>query len=81
MRSNNRSAYVFRRGNVFHFRLRIPADLVARFDGRREVRLSLRTTDPELARYRALRAYLDLQDLFARLRAESAADPDGEGAA
>ena len=42
--------YLYLRGSVYYFRIRIPADLIFCFDGRREIRLSLRTKEPHLAR-------------------------------
>ena len=43
---------VLRRGNVLYFRKAVPAALVAQL-GKREFKLSLRTSDPVLARIRS----------------------------
>ena len=63
--------YLYLRGSVYYFRIRIPADLIFCFDGRREIRLSLRTKEPHLAHYRAMRTLVAVSDIFARLRNEA----------
>src|SRR3954452_23116483 len=41
-----------RRGNVWHYRRRIPLDLIQSFGGRRELKESLGTSDPSKAKTR-----------------------------
>ena len=45
--------YLQRRGNVYQFRVRVPHDLVRDYDGRAEIKVSLKTSDVRLARERA----------------------------
>jgi len=59
--------HLWRRGAVYVFRARVPADLVA-FIGRKELRRSLATCDSREARRRCIRADLLALRLFTRLR-------------
>jgi hypothetical protein len=65
---HRRTTHLYQRGRIFYFRIRVPTDLVSHFSGRRDIRVSLRTSDPIVARYRALKSTLAFTDLFADLR-------------
>lgn len=60
--------HVRRRGAVYHFRCRVPADLL-QFLRKRELRCSLHTTDPGAAKARAARLYVRLREAFEEIRA------------
>jgi integrase len=64
--------YVIRRGGTYHYRRRIPADLVAAYGGTKEFQKALGTSDYKEARL--LRPHVDVEfnNLLARLRAELA---------
>lgn len=59
--------HLCKRGETFWFRMALPADLVARF-GRREFRLSLKTSDLRIARMRGSRLSVSFQDLMRMVR-------------
>ncbi|OXC76291.1 site-specific integrase [Caballeronia sordidicola] len=64
--------YVIRRGGTYHYRRRIPADLVAAYGGKKEFQKALGTADYKEAR--TLRPHVDVEfnNLLAGLRAEMA---------
>lgn len=66
---------VRRRGAVYHFRLRLPADLVDRF-GRPELARSLKTTSPSEARRRAAVAARLAYEMFTTVRDSPDMTPD-----
>ncbi len=55
---------LLRRGNRYYFRVRIPADLRAVFDRTREYKVALNTSDPAIARMRALEEGLRAERFF-----------------
>lgn len=59
--------HLWKRGETYWFRMALPADLVARF-GRREFRLSLKTSDLRIARMRGSRLSVSFQDLIRMVR-------------
>lgn len=59
--------HLCKRGETYWFRMALPADLVARF-GRREFRLSLKTSDPRIARMHGSRLSVGFQDLIRMVR-------------
>jgi integrase len=52
--------YLFRRNGTYYFRFVIPSAERHRFNGRREIRRSLKTYDRQLAQLQAYRLYLDM---------------------
>lgn len=60
--------YLVRRGQTYYFRQRIPVDLVRHYDGRTEIRKSLKTTDRAEARTHAYGLAHHYGEEFARLR-------------
>lgn len=64
--------YLFRRGRTFYFRFRIPQQFVETL-GIHEIRRSLRTSDPKLARRRCRRMSVALSKLITWL--EGMAEP------
>ena len=60
--------YLIRRGNVYWFRMAVPLALVERI-GRREIKLSLRTSSHAVARLRCQRLGSGILQLIARVRA------------
>lgn len=60
-------AFLLRRDAAYHFRCRIPADLLDRF-GRAEVKRSLDTTDHRTAKTLAARSYAAAQACFDQIR-------------
>ncbi|HVJ34818.1 MAG TPA: site-specific integrase [Terriglobia bacterium] len=58
---------VIRRHGNYHFRLRVPVDLVSRF-GRKELKLSLQTSIPSIARNRSLKTAQHCLQLFEFVR-------------
>jgi integrase len=60
---------LIRRGSVYYFRARVPDDLALRL-GRRELKVSLRTTDGRIARAQVARFRARAYDLFERLRCD-----------
>ncbi len=60
--------YLTRRGNVYWFRMAVPLDLVERV-GRREIKVSLRTSSLAVARLRCQRLGSGILQLIARVRA------------
>lgn len=61
------TAYVVLRGSQFHFRIRVPIDLVATF-GKREVRLSLGKSRRRVATLKATQLVPQAQSLFSTIR-------------
>jgi len=61
------TAYVVLRGSQFHFRIRVPTDLVAAF-GKREVRMSLRESRRRHATLKATQLVPQAQSLFSTIR-------------
>jgi integrase len=59
--------HLFRRGAFYYHRIRVPLDLACRF-GRKELAISLRTPDPDLARRRGHVASMLANRLFDRVR-------------
>jgi len=59
--------YLIRRGNVYWFRMAVPLDLVERI-GRREIKVSLRTSSLAVARPRCQRLGSAMLQLIARVR-------------
>ncbi|MFV3132072.1 DUF6538 domain-containing protein, partial [Niveispirillum sp. KHB5.9] len=59
--------HLWKRGETYWFRMALPADLVARF-GRREFRLSLKTSDRRIARMRGSRLSVSFQELIRMVR-------------
>lgn len=55
-----------RRGATYYYRQRVPRPLQAYFDGRREIKVSLRTRDPKEARYRARIICAHVETVFTR---------------
>ena len=60
--------YLTRRGSVYWFRMAVPLDLVERV-GRREIKASLRTSSPAVARLRCQALGSAILRLIARARA------------
>lgn len=60
-------AYVVQRGAFFHFRIRVPADLVSAF-GHREVQMSLGENRQRQAALRASHLVLHAQSFFRTIR-------------
>jgi integrase len=58
---------LLKRGNTYHFRIRIPSDLTPEFS-RKEIQQSLKTDDKRTARSRALRLSRLLNDGFDQVR-------------
>lgn len=69
------NTHLKRRGAVYHFRLRVPADLAALI-GRPELARSLKTADPALARRLGAAASHCAHRLFADLRDNPGMSPD-----
>jgi integrase len=59
--------HLFRRGAFYYHRIRVPLELARRF-GRKELAISLRTPDPELARRKGHVASMLANRLFDRVR-------------
>lgn len=59
--------HLVRRGNMFHFRIAVPRELVARV-GRSEIKTTLRTTDPLTARQRGRVLSSAMEALFEEVR-------------
>jgi integrase len=59
--------YMTRRGSVYWLRMAVPLDLVERF-GRREIKHSLRTRSPAVAKVRCQRLGSEFLQLIARMR-------------
>lgn len=59
---------LLRRGNRYYFRVRIPADLRPVFDRTREYKVALNTSDPAVARMRAMEEGLRAEREFERAR-------------
>lgn len=59
--------HLCKRGETYWFRMALPPDLVARF-GRREFRLSLKTSDLRIARMRGSRLSVSFQELMRMVR-------------
>lgn len=64
--------YLFRRGNTYYVRKRIPQDLISKFDGRREIVRSLETKDPQSANIRKHKALSEILASFEEARAKLA---------
>lgn len=63
-----RTRGLLRRGNRFYFRVRIPADLRAIYERTREYKVALNTSDPAVARVRAMEEALRAEREFERAR-------------
>lgn len=68
-------AFLLRRDATYHFRCRIPTDLIDRF-GRAEVKRSLDTTDRRAAKTLAARSYAAAQAYFDQVRKAPVDDKD-----
>ena len=66
--------YLTRRGSVYWFRMAVPIDLVERV-GCREIKGSLRTRSPAIARLRCQRLGSAILQLIARVRSMPEAEP------
>ncbi|KGR93796.1 site-specific integrase [Burkholderia sp. ABCPW 111] len=66
--------HLFKRGSRYYIRRRIPTDLVGHYK-RNEIQQALGTSDPAEARVRCRRIGAQLDEEFARVRAESADTP------
>lgn len=66
---------LIRRGNIWSYRRRVPKDLVAALDGKRELKKSLKTESYREAKVRRNRQAKIWDDLFVRLRRESSGGP------
>jgi len=66
--SRRQLTYLTRRGGVYWFRMAVPVDLVERV-GRREIKASLRTSSPAVARLRCQCLGSRMLQLIARVRA------------
>lgn len=67
--------HMVRRGATYHYRRRIPTDLVDALDGKREVTFSLKTKDQREAAARARRESVRLDDEWAAIRRTRALGP------
>ena len=61
------SQYLNKRNKRYHFRIRVPNDLLAYVD-RSEIRRTLKTTDRRIAQSMALTLHGNLENAFATLR-------------
>jgi uncharacterized coiled-coil DUF342 family protein len=59
--------HLVRRGNMFHFRIAVPRELMARV-GKSEIKTTLRTTDPLTARQRSRVLSSAIEALFEEVR-------------
>src|SRR5215470_10533645 len=60
--------HIIKRGSTYHFRRRIPADLIDAHNGKREITYSLQTKDRAQAAEAARRASVRLDEEWARMR-------------
>lgn len=68
-------SHTCRRGGTYHFRIRVPQDLIIRFQ-QKELKSSLRTTSPTVARTRSILATQHCLQLFDFVRQNPMLGPD-----
>ncbi|KAG0163222.1 hypothetical protein DFQ30_000515, partial [Apophysomyces sp. BC1015] len=61
--------HLSKRGSVYYFRRKIPLDLIARYNGKKEIMRSLRTSDRRDAERMAREVGVQIDREFAQLRA------------
>lgn len=64
-----------RRGSVYYFRAKVPADLLAHYAPKKEITFSLRTSDPKAAARLVRLESVKLDQAFAQIRQQASAKP------
>jgi integrase len=64
--------HVIRRGGRYHYRRRVPADLIEAYGGKKEIQRALNTADPKEAARLSRKVAVEIDELFEGLRAKLA---------
>lgn len=75
-----KTQYLFKRGNIWYLRLRVPTDLLAAYKPKKEITLSLHTQDLTEAKKRVTIAKADLEAKFEATRKQLKAQSSGTDA-